>query len=123
MVEIAAERGRRTGHLRDAVAEIAAEPTEGAVSLVVRFDPVQKAHRFEFRDEDYPDEVVSTRQHRIRQLTILADKDVAPWELLYPLDPGHDAGFLVERFPVTRSIFRADGVTHTLRLELAASPA
>ena len=28
-----------------------------------------------------------------------------PWELLYPMDPGHDAGFLVEQFPVTRSIF------------------
>jgi len=30
---------------------------------------------------------------------------VVPWELLYPLDPGHDAGFLVEQFPVTRAIF------------------
>ncbi len=45
------------------------------------------------------------RQHRIRQLTILADKDAVPWELLYPMDPGHDAGFLVEQFPVTRAIF------------------
>ena len=27
------------------------------------------------------------RQHRIRQLTILADKDVVPWELLYPMGP------------------------------------
>ena len=39
------------------------------------------------------------RQHRIRQLTILADKDAVPWELLYPMDPGHDEGFLVEQFP------------------------
>jgi hypothetical protein len=46
------------------------------------------------------------RQHRIRQLTILADKDAVPWELLYPMDPGHDAGFLVQQFPVTRAIFR-----------------
>jgi CHAT domain len=38
-------------------------------------------------------------------LTILADKDAVPWELLYPMDPGHDAGFLVEQFPVTRAIF------------------
>ena len=45
------------------------------------------------------------RQHRIRQLTILADKDTVPWELLYPRDPGHDAGFLVEQFPVSRGIF------------------
>jgi hypothetical protein len=46
------------------------------------------------------------RQQRIRQLTILADKDAVPWELLYPMDPGRDAGFLVEQFPVTRAIFR-----------------
>ena len=45
------------------------------------------------------------RQHRIRQLTILAEKDNVPWELLYPQDPGHDAGFLVEQFPVTHAIF------------------
>ena len=138
------------------------KPTEGAVSLVVRYDPDLRAYRFEFRDEDNPDEVVSSlsfeprqrierlvadldrlaegrsgysadqardylvnagaelwrelvparlreqfweRQHRIRQLTILADKDTVPWELLYPMDPGHDAGFLVEQFPVTRAIF------------------
>jgi hypothetical protein len=45
------------------------------------------------------------RQDRITQLTILADKDVVPWELLYPKDRGHDEGFLVEQFPVTRGIF------------------
>lgn len=55
------------------------------------------------------------RQHRIRNLTILADKDVIPWELLYPMDPGHDAGFLVEQFPVTRAIF---GRRPTRRLSL-----
>lgn len=45
------------------------------------------------------------RQDRITQLTILTDKDVVPWELLYPKDRGHDEGFLVEQFPVTRGIF------------------
>ena len=133
------------------------------MSLVVRYDPAQNSYRFEFRDEDNPDEVTSNlaydpkpeverllasldklakgrsgyspsqareflenagaglwnqlipeplreqfwdRQQRIRQLTILTDKDAVPWELLYPQDPGHDAGFLVEQFPVTRAVFR-----------------
>jgi CHAT domain-containing protein/trypsin-like peptidase len=163
LVEITAERDRPARPHRDVLAEITTEPAEDAVSLVVRFDPVQNAYRFEFRDEDNPDEVTSNlaydpgplveqlvadldnlakgrsgysadqtrdylinagarlwsqlvpaqlreqfwdRQHRIRQLTILADKDTVPWELLYPMDPGHDAGFLVEQFPVTRAIFR-----------------
>ncbi len=161
-VEITAERDRAPGPRREVLAEIATQPTAGAVSLVVRYDPSQRAYRFEFRDEDNPDEVPSNlaydpgpvveqliadldslaagrsgysadqtrdylvnagarlwqqlvpgqlreqfwdRQHRIRQLTILADKDTVPWELLYPMDPGHDAGFLVEQFPVTRAIF------------------
>src|SRR5262249_44008461 len=58
------------------------------------------------------------RQHRIRQLTILADTDAVPWELLYPMDPGRDAGFLVEQFPVTRAIF-GWRPTRTLRLQPA----
>jgi tetratricopeptide (TPR) repeat protein/transcriptional regulator with XRE-family HTH domain len=45
------------------------------------------------------------RQPRIRQLTILSDADTVPWELLYPKDPGHEEGFLVEQFPVTRAVF------------------
>jgi hypothetical protein len=163
LLEITAERDRRPGPHREAFAEIAAEPTEGAVALVVRYDPGQQAYRFEFRDEDNPDEVTShlaydpkpvverlitslddlakgrtgyspaqardyllnkgaelwdellpeplrrqfwERQHRIRQLTILADRDTVPWELLYPLDPDHDEGFLVEQFPVTRAVFK-----------------
>jgi len=163
LVEITAERDRPPGPDRDVLAAIATESTAGAVSLVVRYDPVQRAYRFEFRDEDNPGEVTSNlaydpgplveqlvadldelargrsgysaaqtrdylvnagarlwsqlvpgqlreqfwdRQHRIRQLTILADKDAVPWELLYPMDPGRDAGFLVEQFPVTRAIFR-----------------
>ena len=163
LIDITAERDRTPGPHRDVWAEITTEPTEGAVSLVVRYDPAQNAYRFEFRDEDYPDEVISNlaydpaplverliaglddlakgrtgysanqtwdylvnqgaelwsqlvparlreqfweRQHRIRQLTILCDKDVVPWELLYPMDPGHDEGFLVQQFAVTRAIFR-----------------
>ena len=161
-VEITAERDRAPGPHREVAAEITTQPTTGAVSLVVRYDPRHKAYRFEFRDEDNPDEVHSNlaydpgpvveqlvaeldnlakgridysadqtrdylvnagarlwqgliprqlreqfwdRQDRIRQLTILADEDVVPWELLYPMDPGRDAGFLVEQFPVMRAIF------------------
>lgn len=161
-VDITAEHDNPAGTYRNAVAEISTEPVEGAVSLVVRFDSRQNAYRFEFRDEDNPDEVTSNlayepgplveqliasledlakgrsghqadqvraylmnsgaalwhelvpkglreqfweRQDRIRQLTILAEKDAVPWELLYPMDPGHDEGFLVEQFPVTRAIF------------------
>ena len=59
LVEITAERDRPPGPHRDVLAEIDTEPTEGAVSLVVRYDPGQKAYRFEFRDEDNPDEVTS----------------------------------------------------------------
>lgn len=165
LIEITAERDLTPGRYgdRDAFAEMSTEPTEGAVSLVVRYDTAQRAYRFEFRDEDNPEEVLShlaydpgpvveqlvanlddlakgrsgysagqardylmnegarlwhelvpqelreqfwQRQHRIRQLTILADKDTVPWELLYPMDPGHDAGFLVQQFPVTRAIFK-----------------
>ena len=162
IVEITAERDHPAGPHRDVLAEISTEPAEGAVSLVVRYDPAQNAYRFEFRDVDNSNEVISKlayepgprveqllggldklakghsgysadqtqdylinagaalwrelvpqalreqfwdRQRRIRQLTILADKDAVPWELLYPRDPGHDAGFLVEQFPVTRAIF------------------
>ena len=45
------------------------------------------------------------RQSRIEQLTILSNRDIVPWELLYPKDGRRDAGFLVEQFPVTRAIF------------------
>ena len=160
---------------RDVTAEIGTEPVSGAVSLVVRHDPRQNSYRFEFRDEDNPEEVASNlayepgprverlvagldrlaqgrsgysaaetrdylvnagaalwtellpaqlreqfwaRQHRISQLTILSDSDVVPWELLYPLDPGHDQGFLVEQFPVTRVLF-GRRPARTLRLNPA----
>jgi CHAT domain len=164
VIDITAERDLRPGGQRDrdVQAQISTESAEGSVSLVVRYDPVQNAYCFEFRDEDNPGEVRSDlaydpaplveqlvanlddlakgrtgysagqardylrnegarlwhelvpqtlreqfweRQHRIRQLTILTDKDAVPWELLYPMDRGHDAGFLVEQFPVTRAIF------------------
>ena len=162
LVEITAESGQPPGPHHTMFAEIATQPADGTVSLVVRYDRAQNAYRFEFRDDDNPDEVTSNlayepgplveqlvadldelakgrsgysaaqtrdylvnagaglwrellperlreqfweRQHRIRQLTILADKDAVPWELLYPLDPGHEAGFLVEQFPVTRAVF------------------
>ena len=161
-VEITAERDAPPGPHREVLADITTEAVKGAVSLVVRYDTTQKAYRFEFRDEDNPEEVTSElayepgprveqliaeldllakgrsgysaaetrdylvnagaaiwsqlvpqglreqfwhRQHRIRQLTILADNDAVPWELLYPMDPDHDADFLVEQFPVTRAIF------------------
>lgn len=59
------------------------------------------------------------RQHRITQLTIISDQDAVPWELLYPRDPGHDAGFLVEQFPVTRDVFDRPRLTRSLRLQPA----
>ena len=162
VVEITAERDVPPGPHREVVAEMTTEVTEGAVSLVVRYDKTQNAYRFEFRDEDNPAEVTSNlaydpgplverliagldslakgrsghdpdqaldylqqqgarlwsdlvpeplrmqfwdRQHRIRQLTILTDNDAVPWELLYPLDTGRDADFLVKQFPVTRTVF------------------
>jgi hypothetical protein len=175
VVEVTADRNSGQTSDREVITEIAAETDEGAVSLVVRYDPVQNSYRFEFRDADNPGEVVShlayepgprvemlvarldelakgrggysaaqtrdylvnagaglwkdlvpgplreqfwERQHRIRQLTILADKDIIPWELLYPLDPGHDAGFLVQQFPVTRAVF-GHRAARQLRLEPA----
>lgn len=42
---------------------------------------------------------------RISAFSIATDFDVVPWELLYPLRPGADAGFLVEQFPVLRRVF------------------
>jgi ribosomal protein S27AE len=43
------------------------------------------------------------RQDSITQLTVLCEKDVVPWELLYPHDrPGDERGFMVEQFPVVR---------------------
>jgi hypothetical protein len=44
------------------------------------------------------------REH-IGAFSIVAGGDVIPWELLYPLAPGHDEGFLVEQFPVMRRVY------------------
>ena len=44
------------------------------------------------------------REH-IGAFSIVAGGDVIPWELLYPLAPGHDEGFLVEQFPVLRRVY------------------
>ena len=41
----------------------------------------------------------------ITSFTIACDRDVVPWELLYPVAPGADAGFLVEQFPVLRRVY------------------
>jgi hypothetical protein len=147
---------------REFVGEIDDGVVRGEVSLVVRYDHRNNSYRFEFRDEDNPEEVVRNlayepgprverliadldriargrsgysnhealdymreagaelwqelipaqlreqfwaRQARIRQLTILSAGDKVPWELLYPRDRGHDSGFLVEQFPVTRLVF------------------
>nr|WP_225955427.1 CHAT domain-containing protein [Kibdelosporangium phytohabitans] len=42
---------------------------------------------------------------RIKSLTVVTDHDVLPWELLHPLRKGCDDGFLVEQFPVVRSVY------------------
>ncbi|NKQ51439.1 CHAT domain-containing protein [Amycolatopsis sp. K13G38] len=42
---------------------------------------------------------------QITSFTIATSHDVIPWELLYPLRPGSDNGFLVEQFPVLRRVF------------------
>jgi hypothetical protein len=48
-------------------------------------------------------EALRERLESISQLTIVCEKDVVPWELLYPHDRlGDERGFLVEQFPVVR---------------------
>ena len=57
-IETSADRDRLSGNRhRDFLANVDTAAVEGAVSLVVRYDPTQNAYRFEFRDEDNPDEV------------------------------------------------------------------
>ncbi len=41
----------------------------------------------------------------ITAFSIACGQDTIPWELLYPLLPGRDAGFLVEQFPVLRRAY------------------
>ncbi|WP_285569176.1 CHAT domain-containing protein [Actinoallomurus iriomotensis] len=42
---------------------------------------------------------------RITAFNIATDQDIVPWELLYPLSPAEDEGFLVEQFPVMRRVY------------------
>ncbi|MGW1001855.1 CHAT domain-containing protein [Streptomyces sp. NPDC002520] len=56
---------------------------------------------------------------RITSFTVLSKHDVVPWELLYPLDKGHDNGFLAEWLPVVRRVFHQDRV-HQIPLPGAA---
>ena len=162
-LEVTARRETPASRTRDSSADLSTETVDGAVSLVVRYEPRENLYRFQFYDVDNPREepyqlsyepgprleaLVNDlervaegqsgyspkeardflmdagtnlwqellpetlrrqfweRQGRIRQLTILADNDTVPWELLYPKDRGHDAGFLVEQFPVTRDVFQ-----------------
>ena len=44
-------------------------------------------------------------QSTISAFSIATGRDVIPWELLYPLAPGSDEGFLVEQFPVMRRVY------------------
>jgi hypothetical protein len=41
----------------------------------------------------------------ITAFTIATGQDTIPWEMLYPLSATHDAGFLVEQFPVLRRTY------------------
>ncbi|MFE5844258.1 CHAT domain-containing protein [Streptomyces niveus] len=47
---------------------------------------------------------------RVTSITVLGEHDFVPWELLYPLDPHHDNGFLAEWLPVVRRVFGQDRV-------------
>lgn len=176
LVDLAAFADAPASRPQSVRAELSRETVDGAVTLVVRYDPGRNAYRFQFYDIDNPREEVHAlsnppgplveelvneldrlaegrtgysaaetrdylqdagarlwqqllpqrvrdqfweRQNRIRQLTIIADGDAVPWELLYPMDPGHDAGFLVEQFPVTRDLFDRPPLVRSLRLHPA----
>jgi hypothetical protein len=45
------------------------------------------------------------QRNRILSFNIATDQDIVPWELLYPLSPTEDEGFLVEQFPVMRRVY------------------
>ncbi len=60
------------------------------------------------------------QRDKIRLFTIASDMDTVPWELLYPVDPGNDDGFLVEQFPVVRRVYGQDRA-RVLRLDKGAS--
>lgn len=51
---------------------------------------------------------------RITSFSIATDYDIIPWELVRPVRPSDDGGFLVERFPVARRVLnqeRAAGIS------------
>jgi hypothetical protein len=59
------------------------------------------------------------RRDRISKLTVISSGDPVPWELLYPFDGAdHDAGFLVDQFPVARYRF---GVRPPNRLRITSA--
>lgn len=47
----------------------------------------------------------------IKSFSIATDYDIVPWELLYPVQPGGDEGFLVEQFPVARRVYNQQFAT------------
>ncbi|MFI9809939.1 CHAT domain-containing protein [Streptomyces sp. NPDC052301] len=47
----------------------------------------------------------------VTAFTVLGEHDIVPWELLYPLNEGHeDRGFLAEWLPIVRRVFGQDRV-------------
>jgi CHAT domain-containing protein len=58
------------------------------------------------------------RRDRITRMTIISSGDPVPWELLYPFSGAdHDAGFLIDQFPVARRL----GKTPPHRLRVASA--
>ncbi|MEV5875563.1 sigma-70 family RNA polymerase sigma factor [Streptomyces sp. NPDC052101] len=57
---------------------------------------------------------------QVTAFTVLGEHDIVPWELLYPLNEGHeDRGFLAEWLPVVRRVHGQDRV-RSLRLPRVA---
>jgi hypothetical protein len=56
------------------------------------------------------------QRDKIRLFTIASDMDAVPWELLYPIDPDNENGFLAEQFPVVRRV-HGQGRARALRLD------
>ncbi|MGW1288012.1 NACHT N-terminal Helical domain 1-containing protein [Streptomyces sp. NPDC002586] len=51
------------------------------------------------------------QRDKVTTFTVMGEQDVVPWELMYPLHPGHDdRGFLAEWLPVVRRVFGQDRV-------------
>ncbi len=70
----------------------------------------------EFVPRSVQEQFWEMREH-IRRLIVVTADDPIPWELMYPFKPGgHDAGFLVEQFPVVR--WRAIGRNAPRKLSL-----